>query len=684
MRRMSPLRSSGRSLTLSLAVLVGLVACGGGASVPAPVPRTAQPAAPKAEGGFVALKDVTAKKLPSGATLGVPAGWWMREVDAGLAFQDPDREITITLLEIDAPTTDAAMKAVFAKTGRTAPPKVLREVHELDIAGWDEVGETVWDTPPSEQRVFAVNVRRRGEKVWAALLEGKAPAFARRGAQVAEVVLGLKVPGVAEEDLSAKPSLPLVGERLAAFESFVASAHAKTAVPGMAIAVVMDGKIVLEKGYGLREQGKKDPVTEHTRFMIGSVSKSLSTLLLASLVDEGKLAWDTPITKLLPTFSTADAELTKKLTIAHTFCACTGMPRRDLDLIFEYAGRKPDEVFTAFADVKPTTALGEAFQYSNQMTALGGFLAARVAEPGKPLATAYASAMKARVFAPMGMNETTATFDEGRAAGAAVPHARSLLGARDEPLVLPYPIESFVSPFAPAGAIFSTAHDMARYLLVELGKGKTPEGKIAFSEANMLERRRARVKLGPKGAYGLGLATSTIRGLEVVTHDGGTFGFITRFMVLPQKNLGLVVLTNSSAAGSMLVDAVTQKLLEVTYAGKELSARDLATGLEQDQKEWAREHEQVRKPVPEALAKKLVGTWKHAKVGAFAISNAKDVTRVDVGEWSSRLGYEKVEDGTERLFLVDPPAPGLPLTVEKDAAALMLRLGQESYRLEKK
>lgn len=669
------------SSVLAFALLIG---CGGGAAVPAPAPRAAKPeaTAPKKDkGGYVALRSEEKRTLPSGASLVVPNGWWLRDFDGGLAFQEPDREITITLLELDAKTTDEAMKAAFAKLGRTPPPKVLRNVHEVDVGGWDEVGETVWETPPSEQAVFAMNVRRRGEKVWAALLEGKAPAFARRGAQVAEIVLGLKVPGVAEEDLSQKTAQPLAGERLAAFEAFVDGAREKTHVPGMAIAVVQDGKIVLEKGYGVRERGKKDPVTPKTRFMIGSVSKSLSTLLIASLVDKGKLTWDTPVTKLLPTFTTGDAELTKKLTVAHTFCACTGMPRRDLDMIFEYGSRKPDEVLTAFSDVKPTTALGETFQYSNQMTALGGFLAARAAEPGKPLVAAYAGAMKTHVFGPMGMTDTTASFEEGRV-NAAAPHGGSYLGSRDEHTVLPYPMESFVTPVAPAGAIFSTAHDMARYALVELAKGKTPEGKDAFGEQNLLERRKPRVKVGPKGSYGLGLATSTLRGLTVVTHDGGTFGFVTRFVLLPEKNVGLVVLTNSTAAGATVVDAATEKLVEVLFDAKDQSKKTLESALEQDREEWVRQHERVQKPVPEALAPKLLGTWKHPRLGSFVVSSGKDAMKIDVGEWSSRVGYEKAEDGTERLFFVDPPIGGLPITFEKDA--LVVRLGQETYRLEKK
>ena len=544
------------------------------------------------------------------------------------------------------------------------------------------MAETVWETPPVEKRVFALNLRRQGGKTWATLLEGKTEAFRGAARRSVRIVLGLEVPGVRTRIFSSKTALPLEGARLKALETFIESAREKTHVPGAAVAVVQDGKIVFEKGFGVRERGKKEPVTHRTRFMIGSVTKSLSTLLISSLVDDGKVKWDARVKELLPTFETGDAAFTDKVTLAHTFCACTGMPRRDLNLIFEYGAHKPEDSFKAFIGLKPTTGLGETFQYSNQMTALGGFLAARIAEPRKPLAAAYASAMKARVFVPMGMTDTTASFEEGRKGAVASPHGGSLVGPHDEATVLPPAIERFVEPLAPAGAVFSTAHDMARYALVELAKGKTPEGKQAFGEANLLERRKARVRVGAKGAYGLGLATSTLRGVPVVTHDGGTFGFVARFALFPDKNVGLVVLTNTTSAGALFVDAVTQRLVELAFSGKEQAARDLDKGIEQDREQWTKQHEKVAAPVPADVVARLTGTWKSEQLGAFVFTSTKDGLRVDVGEWSSRLGYEKAEDGTARLFFVDPPVPGLPITIEE--GAIVVALGQESYRFTKK
>lgn len=663
------------------------VACNGDARPPAQTPHSAAPAKREASTDTRAteltqLKADTTKTLKSGATLEVPAGWWLGDVANGVTFQDPDRELTLTLLELDAESTDAAAKKTLAMLGRTPPAKVQRSDQDKDMAGWDEIAETVWETPPSEQSIFALNVRRKGKRAWATLLEGKMTAFSRRGAQVQQIVFGLDVPGVTDEDLSGKPALALDGERLAKLTAFIESAREKTHVPGAAVAVVQDGKIVLSKGFGVRERGKKEPVTDRTRFMIGSVTKSLSTLLIASLVDGGKVKWDTRVKELLPAFETGDAAFTDKLTVENTFCACTGMPRRDLGLVFEYGSKKPDDAFGAFAGVKPTTAMGETFQYSNQMTALGGFLAARIAEPGKPLGVAYASAMKTRVFAPMGMNDTTASFEEGKKGAVASPHGGNLVGPRDEPAVLPMAMERFVEPLAPAGAVFSTAQDMARYALVELAKGKTPEGKQAFGEANLLERRKARVRVGAKGSYGLGLASSVLRGLPVVTHDGGTFGFVTRLAIFPDKNLGFVVLTNTTSAGASFIDAVTQRLVEVAFEGKEQAAQELEKELERERLQWAKLHDEVSAPIPSDVASRMTGTWKSDKLGSFTFTSGKDGVRVDVGEWSSRLGYKKAEDGTARLFFLDPPVAGLPMTLED--GALVLALGQESHRFTKK
>jgi CubicO group peptidase (beta-lactamase class C family) len=647
-------------------------------SRPPPSPAAAAP--PAAETPFEKVLADTPRQTARGGTLTVPKGWFVRPRKDGFAFEEPDRELGLTLFEVDAETAPIAVAKAWASVARPAPAKIRHAQSHPDIAGWDEIAETAYETPTTEARVLAMNVRRKGNRAWVFLVEGKVAALQRRGAHVREIIGGLKVPGVEDEDLASKPVLPLDGERAKAFESFVEEARRKTQVPGAAVAVVHDGRIVFEKGFGVREHGKKEAVTPRTRFMIGSVTKSISSLLIAKLVDEGKLAWTTKVKDLLPGFETGDAAFTDQLTIAHTFCACTGMPRQDLDFVFEYAKVAPDGVLKAFAKVKPTTGFGETFQYSNQMTALGGFLAARVAHPKKALGAAYEAALKEKLFGPMGMADTTASFEEGRRGNAASPHGGSLVGAFGEPVVLPSSMETFVTPLAPAGAVFSTAHDMARYALVELASGKTPEGKQVVSAENLLERRKPRVKASARASYGLGLARAVDKGVEVVSHDGGTFGFVARFVIAPQKGFGAVILTNSSDSGELLTSAVGRRLIEVMLGAKEKAAKELDADLAEARDERKKALAKLS-PMPEELATRLVGSWHADRLGPIRVTrDSKDpkLLRIDAGEWSTRAGYRKLDDGAEQLILLDSPLNGMSLRV--DGAELVLTYAQDTFR----
>ena len=120
--------------------------------------------------------------------------------------------------------------------------------------------------------------------------------------------------------------LPLTGERLATFEAYVAATLAEIHVPGAAVAVVQGGAVAFLQGFGVRELGRPAPVTADTLLRIGSVTKSFSSLLAATLVDAGRLTWETPLVDLLPTFAVADPDLTPRLTVRDAFCACTGLP----------------------------------------------------------------------------------------------------------------------------------------------------------------------------------------------------------------------------------------------------------------------------------------------------------------------------------------------------------------------
>ena len=140
----------------------------------------------------------------------------------------------------------------------------------------------------------------------------------------------------ASADLAGVAPLPLTGERRTAFEAYVAEAIDRLGVPGASMAVVQGGEVVYLQGFGVRQIGGPDPVTPDTLMMIGSVTKAMTSTMAATVVDDGWLSWETPVVDLLPDFAVADPERTPRLTVADAFCACTGLPRRDPEIIFNF------------------------------------------------------------------------------------------------------------------------------------------------------------------------------------------------------------------------------------------------------------------------------------------------------------------------------------------------------------
>lgn len=124
------------------------------------------------------------------------------------------------------------------------------------------------------------------------------------------------------------------------------------------------------------KQASPTPVTADTLLQVGSTGKTLTTLLLARLADQGLISWDTPVTQLLPTFTLADPAQGDAITVRHLVCNCSGVPRNDDVLQFQGAALDPQTLITSTATLSPTLALGEHYQYSNQMVAVGGFAAA--------------------------------------------------------------------------------------------------------------------------------------------------------------------------------------------------------------------------------------------------------------------------------------------------------------------
>src|SRR2546429_9131874 len=191
----------------------------------------------------------------------------------------------------------------------------------------------------------------------------------------------------------------------------------------------------------------------------------MTTLLLARLVDEKKLDWDQPVTQIDPGFKLGDADTTSRVLVKHLICACTGLPRQDLEWIFEFADATPASAMSLLGTMQPTSRFGEVFQYSNLLAAAAGYVAGNLYYPGRELGAAYDAAMRAQIFEPLGMSATTFDFAVAQKADHARPHGLDVDG---NAAVAKMDLNYAVVPVRPAGGMWTSVHDLSRYILLEL------------------------------------------------------------------------------------------------------------------------------------------------------------------------------------------------------------------------
>jgi CubicO group peptidase (beta-lactamase class C family) len=655
--------------------MVLFLACGAGAPSPhspaaAPVSPSAPSAAPSSSVVAPAapvtrqLPEDTKLSTPTGASFVAPKGWWVTESPSAIVLEDPERKMKTTLIE----TSEADPLTAIADGWQSVEPGfALKRLHEPrhppPIRGWDSVTYVDYETRAADQRFVDALARRYGARTYVALTDGDQGAGSRRGAQLGTMLWTFAPQGMHEESFVGKTPRPIDDARAKELDAFIEQARVKLDVPGAAVAVVVGGKVVYEKGFGVRALGKKDPVTPSTLFMMGSITKSMTTMMEAALVDAGTLAWDTPVTTLLPTFELGDADTTSRVLLWHTSCACTGMPRRDLELFFEYRHVTPEQRIASMKTMPPTTGFGETFQYSNLMVAAGGYAAAHAFDPKRSFNEAYGEAMRVKVFGPIGMTSTTFDFAAAQRIDHAMPHGESIDGT-----VHPVPLsqEEWLTPMRPAGAAWSSLHDMERYVLTEMAKGVTPEGKRVVSESNLLERRKPRVRSGDVESYGLGLVVGTFRDLPVLIHDGMTFGFRTRMFMLPEQGVAIVSLANTRTAGA-LNEAVERKVIEAVFEGaKPLADARLEYFTQVKHDEIAKEMERLNREPDAAWLSGLAGAYANADLGEATVSVSAKGGRFDAGEWTSTIGQKREIDGSMKLVLLDPPATGMELLVSGD------------------
>ena len=619
----------------------------------------------------------TPRVTPGGATFTVPAGWSIATGKDLVVVTPPETDTHIAIFDSQAADASAAVTAAWAayKPGATRPVKLVtpRPARE----GWDERQTFDYETSPNERAVVVAFALRAGKAWTVFILDGTEPTVEKRNSPIGLMFESLRPKSYQRESFAGRKPQPLDAAHIAQLKAFVETSMQELGIPGASIALIDGGKIVFEGGFGVRELGRPERVDENTVFMAASNTKGMTNLLLAELVDEKKLKWDEPVIDVYPSFKLGDAETTKKVLVKNLICACTGLPRQDMEWLFEFKNATPESTLALLGTMQPTSKFGEVFQYSNLMAAAAGYIGAHLVYPNKELGAAYDEAMQKKIFDPLGMNSTTFDYARALAGNHASPHGDDV---DDKPHVASMAINYSIIPARPAGGVWTSSHDLIRYVQDELTLGKLPDGKQLVSPENLLMRRAPQVMLGEDSSYGMGLIVDHKYGIPVVSHGGSMPGFKSDLYFLPDSGIGAVLLTNSDDGGR-LTGPFGRRLLEVVFDGKPEAAGDVAARAANYKAELAKERERLVVPAAPALVAALAKRYSSKELGQLDVLTEGGVTTFDLGEWESTVASRKNDDGTISFVTIDPSRDGFEFVVGERGGkkVLVIRDGQHEY-----
>lgn len=346
---------------------------------------------------------------------------------------------------------------------------------------------------------------------------------------------------------------------LRALDTYIAQARTDWRVPGLAVAIVKDGRIAFEKGYGVRHRFDGGPVDAHTLFAIASNTKAFTSAAIAMLVEEGTLDWDTRVVEILPWFQVADPYVTREMRVRDLLSHRSGFGTYSGDLLWYGTSYSAEEVVRRLRYLEPALGFREGYRYNNLMFITAGQVIA--AASGMP----WDTFVRTRILAPLDMTETVTSVAQlaGRT-NVATPH-----GERTD-TIRPFPWESW-DAMSSAGAIISNVHEMAQWLMLQLGRGEV-NGIRLFSDAQsrtmwtphiMSPVRPGTTARWPSThfiGYGLGWSLRDYLGHKIVMHGGAYDGMYSQVLLVPEERLGIVILTNAmtsvqSALAWRIVDA---------------------------------------------------------------------------------------------------------------------------------
>ncbi len=342
---------------------------------------------------------------------------------------------------------------------------------------------------------------------------------------------------------------PTQAERLERLTERLEEARVEQRIPGVAIAIVQDDALIYAKGFGLANVENNTPVDTHTQFAIGSTTKAFTSAAIAMLVDDGVMTWDDPATKWLPAFHPPiEAVEGEVLTIRDMLCHRSGFTR--MSMLWAGGAVPRAQMLEIANDAEPWAPFREQFLYNNIMYMAAGMAA------GEADGSSWESLMRERIFAPLGMERANLTMAEAEATG------QLALGYAWKNEAFEHVPMRNIDLIGPAGSINADVLDMAQWLRLQLGKGEF-EGTQLISEENLFETWTPQITIGGDLKYGLGWMLHDWDGHELVEHGGNIDGFAAQVAMLPEENIGFVLLTNTgfSSLQSGSIDLVFEALL---------------------------------------------------------------------------------------------------------------------------
>lgn len=415
-----------------------------------------------------------------------------------------------------------------------------------------------------------------------------------------------------------------IDQHLEQIETGIEKALKTFDVPGVAVGIVVDGKIVFAKGFGHCNRKQKSPVTGNTLFPIMSCTKGFTTCVFGQLVDERLLQWDDPVIKYLPEFRFFD-ERGQKITLRDLLAHRTGLPRHDVLWYNSTLGRNDSkEEVTSFLQrlqyLEPLCPLQEKYIYNNWMYYVAGTIIEKVTE------TTWGDSINKRIFSRLGMRYTDCLSENSSLMdNFAKPHSER----KGKQVEIPF---FDISLTRAAGAIYSCVNDMTKWIQLQISEGKFLGEEFltqeTFNEIRTLQIHLDPIVNGPQQSfgYGLGWHIGKYRDCDLVDHGGAMDGFYSNVALLPKQNIGIVVLGNSSFYQAFFPNTITNMIFDILLGYDDMDwilhnmQKWQSLKIHQQEKRKEKEAKRHLDTQPSLSLEDYVGEYQHPGYGTMKIS----------------------------------------------------------------